>query len=273
MSEQLVSGGPATRALAHIWDSWSKYAPLIGTIKHIGITNIPDDWVPWLIWDQGLEDIVPYVRDMRQALAEGPAWLRTRGTPAGISTGISFVQSAGIVAASDQRHQWWEFQVAFEQPPSDVAQIQQLDGIIRLSKASEDELFRMYSPGADFRPVRMDMHRMDDGLMDAYSGVRLWDGGPLISFGWANSIATDFGASAIEGVEVTVSIDLSWFDGMRFDQDRMGTRPESLTAYSAELDVSTDTYAFAADSWPVVWPTSWEAAAEPATLTTSWEIL
>lgn len=273
MSDQLVIGEPATRALAAIWDSWSEYAPFIGLIKTIGVTSIPDDWVPWLIFDQGLEDIVPYVRDMRQALAIGPTWQRTRGTPAGISTGISFVQSAGTVAASDQRHQWWEFQVAFEQPPADIAQIRQLDGIIGLSKAAEDELFRMYSPGADFRPVRMDMHRMDQGLMDGYSGVRLWEGGPLISFGWANSIAIDFGSDAATGADLTVSTALSWFDGLRMDRDRFGDRIATLTATTAEIEAASSSYAFAADTWPAIWSASWDTAAEPASLETSWETL
>lgn len=273
MSKLPGNEGVATNAAWSMWNSASLVVPYVATIKEIGITITPADWVPWFIWDYGLEDVAPYVRDYSRVLGDGPAWQRTRGTPAGISTGISFVQSAGTVAASDQRHQWWEFQVAFEQPPADIAQIRQLDGIIGLSKAAEDELFRMYSPGADFRPVRMDMHRMDQGLMDGYSGVRLWEGGPLISFGWANSIAIDFGSDAATGADLTVSTALSWFDGLRMDRDRFGDRIVTLTATTAEIEAASASYAFAADTWPAIWSASWDTAAEPASLETSWETL
>lgn len=262
--------GAGTEAFAEIWDSWKFYGPLIGTIRNYGISIIPDDWVPWLIWDLGLEDVVPYVRDMRQALAEGPAWQRARGTARGIEIGIGWVESAGVVAEPDQRHNWWEFQVGFAVPASDVEQLRQLLGIINLSKASEDELFRMFSPGADYRPVRMDLHRMDDGQMDGYSGVRLWDGGPLISMGWV-------GASAIETEsETTVSLqrfDTSlsvWFEGLRFDTHRMGERPAVALASVTALATATDDYLLDDDAWPLVWPESWDAATEPHLASTSW---
>ena len=40
-------------------------AQLIRTAKR---TNIPDDVVPWLIYEYGLGEITPYVPDLRQAL-------------------------------------------------------------------------------------------------------------------------------------------------------------------------------------------------------------
>lgn len=255
------NAAPVDLSLAYIWDSHRRYAPLIGTIRNYGISVVPDDWVPFLIWDLGLEDVVPYVRDMRQALAEGPAWQARRGTDAGIAIGIGWVNSAGTVAPPDQRHDWWEFQVSFEQPASDIAQIQQLDGIIRLSKASEDELFRMFSPGRDWRPVRMDMHRYDEGLMDGYSGEALWDGGPLISFGWAGTFETDLAPFVTASTEITVTTAMSLFDGMRFDADHFGVRPRQIVEASAEVDVATDIVNLT-DVWPEYWPTSWASAAD-----------
>ena len=234
-ADQIPNAHPVEYAYAWIWDSWTEYGALIGTIKHYGITVVPDDWVPWFIWDLGLEDVVPYIRDYRTVLAAGPAWPRTRGTPDGIATGISFVQSSGVVAASDQRHNWWEFQVAFAEPASDLDQIQQLDGIIRLSKAAEDELFRMYSPGYDFRPVRMDMHRADDGLMDGYSGEPLWEDGPLIAFGWSGSYELPVEPILFSAAEVTVG-DLTVLLGCAYRFQRVPF-PMSMSGRSASWPI------------------------------------
>ncbi|WP_108459197.1 hypothetical protein [Devosia naphthalenivorans] len=273
MSSALLppDSGPATVGYADMWDSWSLYGPLIGTIKNYGIYVTPDDWVPWFIWDYGLEDVVPYVRDYLKVLTEGPAWQRTRGTPAGISIGIGWVGSAGVVAASDQRHNWWEFQVAFDAPASDIDQISQLDGIIRLSKASEDELFRMFSPGHDFRPARMDLHRFDEGLMDAYSGIPLWENGPIVSFGWAGSEETAFDNELQAGAQVTVSGETWWLETLRLDVDRLGSAPPSIIETDLELEHTAETDLFARDVWPNVWPESWAAAAQPHTEASSWE--
>lgn len=242
MSEKLLpnSAGPFTHALAVAWDTEGRYGHLAGTIKDYGITITPDDWVPWFIYDLGLEDVIPYVRTYRQVLAEGPAWLATRGTPAAISIGIGWVESSGEVAPPDGRHNWWEFQVSFDEPPKDLAQLRQLFGIINLSKASEDELFRMYSPGYDFRPVRMDEHRFDDGWFDDYSGQERWEGGPIISFGRDETGVTEFGIEAFGAAMFTSTRVVSLFDGERFDEIVADeTRPSPIWLVAQQLDGSS----------------------------------
>lgn len=266
-----VDSGPIAHGYADIWNSWSDHAPLIATIKDFGINIVPDDWVAWFVWDLGLEAVVPYVRDMRQALAEGPAWQRTRGTPRGIEIGIGWVQSAGTVAAPDQRHAWWEFQVSFDTPVADIEQLRQLDGIIGLSKAAEDELFRMVSPGADWRPVRMDFHRFDDGLMDGYSGTALWSGGPLVSMGWTGAFVQDVEPSATSSIQVADATALIWFEGSRLDEvvsDERAPLPALLSA--ATVAIANDSTVFADDVWPIVWPESWADAAQPQIYSSPW---
>jgi hypothetical protein len=273
MSEALLpsDAGPATRAYAAMWDSFGRYGSFIGTIKHIGITIIPDDWVPWFIWDYGLEDVVPYVRDYRRVLAEGPEWQRTRGTDRGIEIGIGWVESAGVVDAPDGRHNWWEFQVGFTVPPSDLAQIQQLAGIIKLSSAAEDELFRMFSPGRDVRPVRMDQHRYDDGLMDDYSGEVLWPDGPQISFGWAGDIEADFGSDVVGADKIIVSTEIDRLDGYRMDIDLFEGRAPALTEHAVDIEQNMEAAAFARDVWPSRWPRSWAEAVHPTATSSPWE--
>jgi len=242
MSEELLpnSAGPFTRALAYTFDTHRRYALEIDRIRFIGITDTPDDWVPWLIYDQGLEDVIPYVRTFRKVLAEGPAWQARRGTPDGISIGIGWVESEGVVAPPDGRHNWWEFQVAFTKPVNDLAQLRQLYGIINLSKASEDELFRMFSPEYDHRPVRMDEHRFDDGgWMDDYSGRPRWEGGPYISFGVDGGSLLERNAALFIAGEIRGTSILDSRLGMRYDVDRFEGKPIALIQSFGEVEGPT----------------------------------
>lgn len=261
------SAGPFTRAITYSWDTSRRYAPWIGSVQTLGLTvEAPEDWVPWLIYDLGLEDVIPYVRDFRRVLAEGPLWQARRGTPAGISIGIGWVDSEGVVAAPDGRHNWWEFQVAFTQPVEDLAQLRQLYGIINLSKAAEDELFRMYSPEYDHRPVRMDQQRFDEGgWMDDYSGAPRWEDGPYISFGRDEVVIVDVDplGTGMTVLETTSLVD--WFDSMRLDVSRFGEAPSRLWLTADELD-QTKLLTNFEDTWGDRYPQgsdTWRMNGEP----------
>ena len=45
-------------------------------------TDPSDSLLPWLIWEYGLGELLPYLPDPRRAIAEGIRWQRLRGTPA-----------------------------------------------------------------------------------------------------------------------------------------------------------------------------------------------
>jgi hypothetical protein len=275
MSAELLpsNAGPATVALAATWDTLGRYGGLIGTIKNYGITITPDDWVPWFIWDYGLEDVVPYVRDFRKVLAEGPAWQARRGTDAGIAIGIGWVESEGIVAPPDQRHNWWEFQVGFTTTPVDITQIAQLEGIINLSKASEDELFRMFSIGRDHRPVRMDKHRFDGGLMDGYSGEVIPGVGAKVSFGWIGNPETETANEVGYGAEIDATNTALVFGGMRLDRDRFGIRPRAIAEASDETDGTFALTDIKPAAWPSFYPTgSWAVGGDLTVIPTTVEV-
>lgn len=294
MSEKLLPprSGPWTRAVAYTMDTNRRISYATVKIKTIGITDFPEDWLPWLIYEYGLEEVVPYVRTLRQALVEGRVWQKRRGTPDGIRIGIGWVESEGQVAPPDGRHSWWQFQVAFSEPPKDLEQIRQLYGIINLSKASEDELFRMFSPGYDLRPVRMDEHRYDDGIMDDYSGAPQWEDGPYISFGVDETHVLEWDIRISGASQTDTGLVFDWFDGTQLDlsladEDLVrgpfsgnfsfeGTRLEAVDAKASSTVTRRDTASFLVsygeDSWGDRYPAgTWSDPVEPYALTTPLE--
>ena len=51
----------------------------------------PDDWLDWLIWEYGLEVLLPYLDDPRVVLDKGLQWQRIRGTPDSLSMAFDWL--------------------------------------------------------------------------------------------------------------------------------------------------------------------------------------
>ena len=53
--------------------------------------NPPDFMLPWLIWEYGLEHLLPYLSDPRLAIQEGVRWQRIRGTPESVDMALGWL--------------------------------------------------------------------------------------------------------------------------------------------------------------------------------------
>jgi hypothetical protein len=169
--------------------------PTIRTAKRI---NIPDGVVPWLVYEYGLGELLPYLSDQRQAIAEGVLWQRVRGTPAALKIGLSWI---GLIAELEESEagtlRWAEYQLGLEAAPNGLEQIGRLVGIARISQPIRSRLFRVYG-GYDERRFLLDYHLLGEGLLCDHSGVYdLEPGWPQLSFGQR------FGAWVVAGVSVS----------------------------------------------------------------------
>ncbi len=272
MTKDLLPFGTTSTAesIARMLDSHGRYAHHIDKIKHIGVTFTPEDWVPWLIWDYGLEEVVPYVRDMQRVLAEGPEWQRTRGTDRAFEIAFTWLNSEGYIDAPDGRHMWWEYQLGFTQSPSDLEQLKQLVGLSRLSQAAEGELFRIFSEDFDHRPVRMDEHCYDDGLFDGYSGLKMWEGSPLISVGVSQAHVMGEGHLApVTGTLLSFATVLEADKGLRYDEAIFDDHPEQVViALHSSTLTSGSVLSYEVSGWPDWWPDDWSEVAKPHLIAT-----
>jgi hypothetical protein len=154
---------------------------LIRTAKRI---NIPDDVVPWLIYEYGLGEITPYLPDLRQALVEGVQWQRVRGTRRAIDIALGWIGFAAQIEESEAGTiRWAQFQLGLDQAPNGLDSIDSVVGIARLSSPVRSQLFRVYG-GYDYRRFRLDDHLLSEGswLCD-HTGAYLRDDWPQLSFG------------------------------------------------------------------------------------------
>ena len=141
-----------------------------------------DSLLPWLIWEYGLGELLPYLPQPRQAIAEGILWQRLRGTPAALSTALSWIGMRATVEQEPPGVHFAEFQLDPGQVLDSDTAIANLIAIARLSAPARSRLSRLYH-GHDLRRVVLDESRLGDALLSDHSGVFWRDGQTKLSFG------------------------------------------------------------------------------------------
>lgn len=151
-------------------------------------TDPSDSLLPWLIWEYGLGELLPYLPDPRRAIAEGIRWQRLRGTPAALTTALSWIGATATVEQETPGIHFAEFQFDPGQVLDDDALIASLIAIARLSAPARSRLSRIYH-GWDLRRLVLDESRLGDALLSDHSGVLWKDGQTKLSFGRVSQLA------------------------------------------------------------------------------------
>lgn len=164
--------------------SFERVGPPIPTIRTAKRIDIPDAVVPWLIYEYGLGELLPYLVDQRRALQEGVQWQRLRGTPQALKTALGWIGLDALLEESEAGTlRWAEYQLGLEQAPPDLAFVARVIEISRISAPVRSRLFRIYG-GYDERRFLLDHHLLGEGLLCDDSGVHdLQPGWPQLSFG------------------------------------------------------------------------------------------
>lgn len=158
----------------------SRPVPTIRTAKRV---NIPDSIVPWLIYEYGLQELLPYLKDPRRAIEEGVLWQRIRGTKAALEQALDWIEYPATIEESEsQTLRWAEFQLALDAHPDSFDAIDDVVAVSKLSAPARSRNFRIYN-GYDERRFRLDHHVLGEGLLCDHSGVIVREDWPQLSFG------------------------------------------------------------------------------------------
>ncbi len=104
----------------------------------------PDGWIPFLIWEYGLGELLPYIADPRRAINDGVLWQRARGTPAALKTAFGWRGFGGakIEETGPGRRFYW-----FQVDPGKIAlgyESADLVGLAALSAPARSRLIRLH---------------------------------------------------------------------------------------------------------------------------------
>jgi len=164
----------------------SRVVPNIRTAKR---TDIPDSVVPWLIYEYGLGEILPYLgNNQRRALADGVLWQRIRGTPESVRIALSWIGLTGLIEESEGGSaRWAEYQLGLSAPTTGEQIIDDIVAVTRISSPVRSRLQRIYA-GYDFRRFVLDDSLLSEGgILSDHSGVRPRPDWPQISYGQTHS--------------------------------------------------------------------------------------
>jgi len=103
-----------------------------------------DSLLPWLIWEYGLGELLPYLSEPRRAIAEGLRWQRLRGTPAALTTALSWIGATTTVEQETPGIHFAEFQFDPGRVLESDTAIANLIAVARLSAPVRSRLSRIY---------------------------------------------------------------------------------------------------------------------------------
>lgn len=198
--------------------------------------NPPDDWLYWLVWEYGLEELLPYLSDPRTVLTDGLQWQRIRGTPGSLVMAHGWLGLSSSVSEEpgDTRH-WFEYQIDPGAIPDPVP-LAKLVGLSRLSAPVGTRLSRVFH-GYDMRRARFDECAWSDGsIYSDHSGV--WDPvlGVDLSFGRTHTAAAELGAVVVGVTHARIHTALAPYnDAPAWDASRYCDEAPTRN-YPAQLD-------------------------------------
>ncbi|WDD98378.1 phage tail protein [Thalassomonas actiniarum] len=165
------------------------------------LKNTPsDELLHWLVWEYGLEAILPYSSDMRQMLTTGLNWQRIRGTPGALKMALLWlgIVSPDIEHEAPGRH-FYEYQIDPGKVPGDE-DITRIINLARMSAPVRSRLARIFHD-YDVRKLKLsEQHVSEFGhLLSDYSGIAVEGGETKLSFSRKHSSA----ASATEYQQVS----------------------------------------------------------------------
>jgi hypothetical protein len=219
MLKQLLPANATSweEALASTIDTIVSVEGSINAIRGTKLVNPPAAWLPFLVYEYGLDELRPYVPNLYELIEQGIDWQRVRGTHAAVQKGLGFIgYTASIEEALARRHFWNSFQLRFPTlPPVDYPDLDRIDGIATLS-VPKRSVFRRGVHYYDVGPLVGDGGaKLDGSRLEAESGVRLRENGPLWSFGRPTEIVnllTEEDGSAIDNWLEPVVGGLTWED-------------------------------------------------------------
>ena len=227
------------RDLSRVTSSLVRTGPPVPLIRTAKRTNIPDSVVPWLIYEYGLGEILPFLgNNQRQALAEGVLWQRIRGTPESVRIALSWIGINGLIEESEGgTYRWAEYQLGLSAATTGDEIINNIAGLARISSPVRSRLQRIYAV-YDMRMGVFDETSFDECIYDDHSGVRPRPDWPQISYGQnhARYVSRD-GGSVSSALTIGHGAHILMIDHLRYDYSRFDEDSDIIN-YSSNLTIS-----------------------------------
>lgn len=213
---------PLERDVSRAVSSLQRVGPPVPIIRSAKRTNIPDSVVPWLIYEYGLGELLPYLgNDQRLALRDGVLWQRIRGTPESVRVALSWLGIEGLIEETERgTTRWAEYMLGLSAATQGPEIIDRIAAVTRISSPVRSRLQRIYAV-YDFRRAVYDACDWDEGaIYDDHSGVRPRPDWPQISYGRVYSSYVALSITVGSSQAPSIATYLEAYPRFRWDEDR-----------------------------------------------------
>lgn len=222
----------------------------IAAIKTAKLVSPPPSFLPFLVWEYGLNELTPYVPNLYDLIDQGIDWQRVRGTPRAISIGLGWIgHTVTLDEASTARKFWNSFQLLFDDlPANDNPDLERIEGITTLS-VPKRSIFRRGVYQYDLGPLTADTSPLDGSMLERESGVAVTNAGTLWSFGRVHEVShtlteTEGGALGnwispiVDGGVAWEDLNIPWSDAnFAWNADGVGQRAATLAAWFIQKNI------------------------------------
>ncbi|MDN5248218.1 MAG: phage tail protein [Wolbachia endosymbiont of Tyrophagus putrescentiae] len=139
----------------------------------------------WLIEEYGLEEILSWIKDKKKAIKEGIKFQRVKGTPESLKIALKWasIEDISIIEEPPGEH-FAEFQIGVHGIP----EIETIIALAKLSAPVRSRLKRIFNECYNVQRFVLNESVFGDLLSD-YSGRKIKEDGPILSFGRRNRFA------------------------------------------------------------------------------------
>lgn len=246
------------RDFSRVCSSLQRVAPPVPIIRTAKRTDIPASVVPWLIYEYGLGEILPYLgNNQRLALQDGILWQRIRGTPESVHVALSWIGIEGLIEEPEGgTDRWAEYMLGLNAATDGDEIIDRITAISRISSPVRSRLQRIYAVH-DFRRAVWDEFLWDDGsIYDDHSGVRPRPDWPQISYGrrYSGLVVWDGAVLAATSISQRVVPMVRLIDTWRYDEDSWDEGWHDLNHRSLQITHRGISAQYVSQNWgPFQW--------------------
>lgn len=151
-----------------------KMDPFVTDMRGKKLTSPPPSWLPYLVYEYGLQELTPFVPNLYTLIEEGIRWQRVRGTPDAVSRGLEWVGYAGDIEEFPTRRKKWNlFMLALDRlRDQEEPDLFRIDGIADLSTPLRSYYWRGFH-GYDIRALDLGYTKLSSIRLASFSGTRI----------------------------------------------------------------------------------------------------
>lgn len=140
-------------------------------LKEIRNAKKMQDFKSWLLYEYGLDVLLPFIKAESIDLDKGKDWEELRGSLKALTMALEWLGFPDVkVECMGPGKAFFRYQIDLGRPPT-PDEVEKIKGIAELSSAHRDQLFRIYIKKYDLRNMALGQAPLGLSMLSDFSGT------------------------------------------------------------------------------------------------------